>query len=418
MSQIRMCRASSSLSSVIGNVSLVVRDFIVGLFPPSFFKDVYIDTSMTSLFFEKEDIFKHDKPMLVIKPRVSLSDDNIFGRLPDWMSTNYFIFKELNNNYTPVFADTEKQIYVYSVPDRVKLTFEIDIVCSSKMQQINVGHFLKGSVLHKGYFYLYDSYIETEVPKYFIKTIADLLNYDLREPQQKSDFLNYLDSKSQSFITEKIKTSSGNPAYFYIYSTNILSQFEDYPQLDDGEQKEMTMNNFRVSETFSVDFSCPSNFFLETKEVLTPEQMQAEPSLEGLEDSILLNYTMTFIPPKEVDINGKTFGFLRKQGYITDSSTQLDELPLDEFFSEDIKSVIQYNNKYGINNDEVFSINLYKENTLVDPRNVKVLWDTLMLQNWNPSPDTTYHIFLYGDKERINRILYHVREIRGEVYQK
>jgi hypothetical protein len=375
---------------------------------------------MTALSLEKEEFFKKEKPILVIRPKVSLSDDTIYGRLPDWMSTNYFIYKDLGNNYTPVFADMEKEIFVYSVPDRLKLSFEIDIICSTKMQQINIGHFLKGSVLHKGYFYLYDTHIETEVPKYFIKTIANVLNYDLREPQQKSDFLDYLERKSQSFITEKIKASSGNPAYFYIFNTNLLSLFEDYPQLDDGEQKDMTMTNFRVSETFSVDFGCPSNFFLEIKNDLTPEQTQVdnETRLESFEDSILLNYSMSFIPSPEMDFGGKMYSLVRRQGYITDNNVDLDELDLSGFFPEDVKRVIAYNNKYGVSNDEVFKINLYREQSQVNPDNVKVLWDTLVLQNWKPVANTTYQIHLYVDKPRFNRMLQRIHEISGEVYQK
>jgi hypothetical protein len=416
--EIFMCRASSSLSGIIGNVAYIVRDFVEGLFPPSFFKHVYIDTSMMQLAFEKEDVFKYNKPMLIIRPKVSLSDDTIYGRLPDWMSTNYFVFKQLEGNYTPVFADLEKEIYIYSVPDRLKLTFEIEIVASTKMQQINIGHYLKGSVLHRGYFYLNDSYIETEVPTYFIKTLANILNYDLRVPQQKSEFLNYLEKHSQSFVTEKIKASSGNPAYFYIYSTNLLSMFEDYPQLDDGEQKDQTMSNFRITETFTVDFSCPSNFFLETNSVLTPEQMEIdnETRMNLLGDTIALNYTMNFVPDKEIEVNGKKMKFIRKQGYITDNTTTLDELPLDDFFSEDVKDVIAYNNKYKIDNDEVFKINLYRESAEVNPANVNVIWSDLVLQNINPSPETTYHIYLYVDNERYVRTLNRIREIRGEVY--
>jgi hypothetical protein len=417
-SQIFMCRASSSFSSVIGNVSLIVRRFMEGLFPPSFFKYVYIDTSMTSLAFENEDVFKHDKPILVIRPKVSLSDDTIFGRLPDWMSTNYFVFKNLRNNYTPVFVDFDKEIYIYSVPDRIKLTFEIEIICASKMQQINIGQYLKGSVLHKGYFYLGNSYIETEVPKYFIKTLSNYMNVDMTDATQKSNFLNYLDTRSQSFITEKIKTSSGNPAYFYIYNTNILCQFEDYPQLDDGEEKDLTSTNFRITETFTADFSCPSNFFLETK---LPPQPNNPPlpdySLLADENGLLLNYTMKFIPPKELNINNVVFSFLRKQGYITDADPKLDELDLNDFFSPEMKSVIAYNNKYKIDNNEVFKINLYREDTQVDPANINIQWDTLTLQNFNPSPQTTYHIFAYGDRDKINRTTYRLEQINGNVYQ-
>lgn len=412
-----MCRASSGISSVIGNVSYIVRDFIVGLFPTNFFKKVHIDTSMSALEYDKSEYFKTEKPILIIRPRFSLDDNTVFGRLPDWMSTNYFLFKQLQGNYSPVFVDLEKETYIYSVPDRVKITFEIEIIASTRMQQINIAHFWKGAVLHRGYFYLKNSYIETEVPKYFIKTLSSLMDYNMQIPQQKDEFLSYLDKGSQSFITEKVRASSGNPSYFYIYSTNMLCQFEDVPQFDDGEQNNQTYENFRVTNTFTVEFWTPSNFFLETNTVVPPEIKDPSPddlSIDLLGDHVVMNFTFGGSKPAEKLDNGMVY--FRKQGYITDSNTELDELPLDDFLAEDIKDVIAYNLKYGIDNDEIFNIRLFRENKEVDPADVNILWDKLTLQNFNPSPDTTYFIFLYADKERVVRTVYRLHEIRKEVY--
>lgn len=451
--QIYSCRATTVLSGIIGNVSYIVRDFIEGLFPPGFIKHVYIDTSMSSLEIEKETdgIFKYDKPYLIIRPNVSLSDDHIFGRLPDWMTTNYYNFKNLRNNYTPVFADMKNGIYVYSVPDRIKMTFDIEIVASTKMEQLNIAHYLKGSVLHKGYFYLNDAKLETEVPKFFIKTIANIMKYDLTDERQKSDFLNYLETNSQSFVTEKIKASTGNPAYFYLYQTNLLSLFEDYPQIDNGEQKDMTYTNFRITEQFSVDFWCPSNFFLETEKVLTEEDMKLGWDVIDLGEKAMLNYTMKVIPDRTFTLDGKDYEFLKKQGYITDDKyyltitdednkkhgkflyknelaeknddgtykiklNEMDVLDLRGFLHPDVKKVISYNNKYRIDNDKIFKIRIYEEEKLINKENILIDWKTLTLYNINPKPETTYHIFAYVCRADFNRILNRVEQLNGNVY--
>lgn len=451
--QIYSCRATTVLSGIIGNVSYIVRDFIEGLFPPGFIKHVFIDTSMSSLEIEKEKdgVFKYDKPYLIIRPNVSLSDDHIFGRLPDWMTTNYYNFKNLQNNYTPVFADMKNGIYVYSVPDRIKMTFEIELVTSTKMEQLNVAHYLKGSVLHKGYFYLNDAKLETEVPKLFIKTIAKVMNYDLKNEKQKLDFLNYLETNSQSFVTEKIKASSGNPSYFYLYQTNLLSMFEDYPQLDNGEQKDMVYTNFRISEQFTVDFWCPSNFFLETEKILTEEDMKLGWDVIDLGEKALLNYTMKLIPDKTFTLHGKEYEFLKKQGYITDEEYQLnvtekdnkkygkflhekehaeknpdgtykitlkemDVLDLKNVLHPDVRKVINYNNRYRLDNDVIFKFRIYEEEKLINKKDILIDWHNLRLFNINPKADTTYHMFIYVCRADFNRIIHRVEQLSGNIY--
>lgn len=412
---IQMCRASSGVESVIGNACLTVKNFVVGLFPPGFFKHVHVDTRMTQS--EQEDmetVYKRESPILVIRPRFSLDDNHVFGKLPDWMSTNYYMFKELEGNYRPVFYDPEKQVYIYTVPDRFKITFEIEIICSTQIMQLKAGHFLKGSVRHKSYFYIYEETLESEVPKYFVKLLSESMGYDMRVPQQKEEFLKYLDGGSQSFITEKIKASSGRPAYFYAYQTNLLCNFPDNPQLGDGDKKDMVMENFRLTDTLEVEFWIHSNYFLETNTIETPrppDDEDYEDMIGG--DRIVMNFTMNFKYP---DMTDRGFHLLRRQGYITDDS-EIDVVPIVDFMPYEYREVIAYNNKYKLDNNEFFRIRLFREGNEVDPAKISVNWDTLEVSSVKPMPNTTYHIALYGDKEKINRVFYRTKQIRGEIYQ-
>lgn len=412
--EIQMCRASSSISSVIGNTSFIIRNFVTGLFPKGFFKHVHIDTRMTQADQDdQEDVYKREKPILVIRPRFSLDDNHVFGKLPDWMSTNYFLFKQLQDNYSPVFYDEKKQIYIYTVPDRVKITFEIEIICNTRMQQLNAAYYLKGSVLHKSYFYLEEETLECEIPKYFIKVLSEHMGYDMRYPAQKQEFLTYLDTGSQSFITEKVKASSGRPAYFYAYQTNLLCLFPENPQVDDGEQKDMLMENFRITNSLEVEFWVHTNYFLETNTLeVAPPPVDDEDMMDVVGDKVVMNFTMNFnYPSMEED----GLALLRKQGYITDDA-DIDVLPLDEFLPYEYKHVIKYNNKYNISNEDYFTIRVFREHLEVNPDKVTVDWENLTLSSLKPLPNTTYHLVLYGDKDKINKTFYRIKQITGEIY--
>ena len=446
--QIFQCRASSTLSNVVGNATLIVKEFMEGLFPPGYFKSVYIDTTMSSLQMQKnpDEVYKRDKPFLVLRPRVTIDDSHIFGRLPDWTYTTYFNYTNGKDTYVPVFADEQDKIYVYAAPDRIKINYDIEIHCNTKMQQINVAHFLKGSARHKGYFYIYNSVMETEVPKLFIKLISELKGFDLGCPCEHADFINYLESNSQSFVTEKIKASNASPCYFYKYKVNMLSLFEEYPEMDDGEEKEHINTNFRVIERFSVDFTIPANFFLETKRVVNPEYMENNKwEAIDLDDKVLLNYTMKMLPEKSININGKIFSLLSKQAYITDSaedikitddknqryaeklytngvihadkndicyirSNTMDVLDLTGFFNQDNLKVIEYCKKYHQDLNNVFYFKLFENNHIVKQSNIFIDWETYELFNFNVIADGTYHILFYKSNEEYNRILDRIRQ--------
>ena len=407
------CKTSTGIASVIGNVSFLVRDFFRKNFPKDFFKSVYIDTKMSQIDLEKIDVIKKNIPILIIRPRFSLEDESQFQRLPDWVNTNYFIFKNLKGNYLPIFIDEEKEIYVYSSPERIKLSFDIEIITGSRIQQLNTAYFQKGSFLHKGFFYINDCILETEIPKFMIKLIGENQHVNFSNPSERSQFQDYLSSHSQSLVVEKIKTSSGNPTWFYSFNMNLLSLFDGYPSMDDGRDVNMTKEFFKVTSSFVVEFWTPWNYFLEiktTKWNLSELRELFTWTQEDMSDTdIVMNYTIPeFTPPKMKDL--KHFFFSKP--YICDIdvySGTPDVLDFSVILTKEIYDVIQYNNKFGVDNLLYFDIDLYKENLVVGREFYEIDWEKLVIRNNNPEK-TTYGVVFYVDTQLFNKTKYRLEE--------
>lgn len=406
------CRASNGMANIIGNATLVVRDFIKGLFPKDFFKDEFIDTSMVQT--EVKNITKKKTPCLVIRPKFSLNeDDTFFGKLPDWINTNYFIYKNLKDNYLPVLKDDENQIYVYCSGDRIKINFDIEIVTDSKQQQINTAWFLKGSVLHKSPFYINKQRLETEVPKYFTRQIASILKYDLTNQEERINFNNYLNENSYHFITEKIKLSTGNNSHFYLFSANLLSMFNDYPDIDDGESTGMTYDSFKITESFSVDFWCPFNYFLEVGRKFDRLDYKNYNFIDE-QNEISVHYTMRFDLPEKYD----DMDYVKKITYITDDNIKEDVVSIAELFDAIDKKVIQYARDKKVLPKEVFHINLYLDGYMVDTDFVQIDWDNYELKNIRPKINENYTLVVYRSQQRYNRILQLIDNLEGNNYNK
>ena len=419
---IYMCRATTSLSSLIGNVSLIVKDWFVSLFPEDLFKRVFIDTSMSTKEYihDPDNVYnKAGFPYCVIKPRITFSNEDTFmGRLPDWMCCNYYSFRKLDENYVPVFADYDIGTFMYSVPDRIKITFEIDIVCATKMEQINIAQFLKMSTLHKAPFYLFDVKMETTVPKLFIKVLNDITHHDMNDPEQHIEFTDYLETHSQEFITEKFNPATSDPEYYYYYSRRLMMMFQDYPQADDGEMKEHSKTNFRITETLDVEFSFPANFFFETKEVIDPKEYKLGWDINDLGQQVKLVYTMQLIPEKIYKKFDYTFEFYKKQGYITDDVIydNKDIIDMKFMIKKDLHDVAKYCKKYKINIDTVYDLRLFEDHKEVNPEDIDMNWDTLIMTHNNAKANTTYHLFLYINYAEFNRILKRIEQFRGNEY--
>jgi len=413
--EIFKCRTTTGTGNMIGNEALIIRNFIRSLFPKDFFKDEYIDTQMIQKEMDNEIIFKKKKPCLVIRPKVSVDDDTVFGKLPDWINTNYYTYKRLNGNYMPVFKDDDNHIYMYCSGERIKVSYEIEIYLESKLKQLNTAFYLKGSVLHKSYFYIAEQRMEAEVPKYYIKQIANLMNYDLSDPNERSNFNFYLNEHSQNFLEEKIKLASGNYDHFYLFKTNILSLFESNPEIDDGENQGMTTNNFKISETLTTEFWCPMTYFLEIGQkfkILDPRNYSYLENLSNLE--IGLHYTMEFPVPDMW--NG--YEYHNKIMYITDDDPKRDEVDISELFSDIDKRVIHFADHLKINCSEIFHIDLYLDKYKVENESIVIDWNTYTLTNIRPKINDCYTMVVYLNRPVYNRVKKTMDRLSNREYNK
>ena len=408
-------RATSHFATAIGNVSYIVRNFILDQFPDNFFKKVTIDTTLSANDMDKDrdNVYsKEGYPKLIIRPRIVFDENTMFARLPDWIHTTYFKWKNLSGNYKPVFLDVEKDIYLYTCFDRIKINFEIEIVCNTKISQLNIAQYLKSTVLHKGYFYVH-SILEKQVPKAFIETIHDIRHFDNSTEDGHAQFTDYLETGSQHFITEKINPQCGRPDYYFMYGTNLLCLFEDFPQMDDGEQKDQSNTNFRIQDPFIVEFWSPNTFFMEALTDLDPRETELGWDINDLGDKVNLVYTMQMVPEGiyEDPVTKIKYSFYKKQAYVTDDYSanpdiDYDTIELKKFFNHNLKKVIKYCLEFHIDLDELIKFRLYNDRTkLCNPDVIEMDWHTLTMKQHDYRPNEMYHLYVYVNPKEYNQIL-------------
>ena len=417
------CQTTTQFASILGNVCYIMRKFILMGFPEKFIKHVYLDTTQNSNIFDNiKDELKKEKPWLIIRPKYSLSPDTMYSdTLPEWVESATYLFQDLQG-YDPVFLDKKNDIYIYAIPDRIRFTLNLEFVCESLMEQWNLGTYLKGSVKHKRPFYLRDQLIESVLPKKFVQLLASLNNYDLSRTDSVAQFRKYIDANSRKTITEKVSASSGRSNYYYQLQTDLLCNYEDYPDMDDGEEKGQVKNDFKITDMISVEFWGPMNYIMVAESRMwadvnnaLKEQNEKQVSAEG--EGIYFSSTYTHDPAPDKLVNGKER--IIKSVYVIESEEDFvndtDVVEFYDIFPIRYKAVLGYIRKHNLNYSNYFEIHVYGslENQRIDLFQIKVDWKTYKLYNKYPRVGGNYAVIIYADIEKCNKLLRKLNDTMG-----
>lgn len=400
LKSLKSFNVATHISSVIGSATSYLIYFLKKQFPEDFFKDTFVAGSLSSLNQKDEsnDIYKLRKPTLIVKP-VYTGENGIMGELPYWHNNYVYTLKPLRerNQYNRVLYDKENFIFLHSIPNRIKINFEIKIVLPTQMFGYNMLHSIKNLFESNGYFYIDDVKLESEVPKVFINCIANSLDLNLKNFEDQEKFESYLLEHSYNGIEQKRNLSTGNNEYSYKYPVNILVNSTDEPQID-LEKKDFSEEKSTVSFSFSFEFWTNSNFILEMKDIDNTTIPTGEDS-DGtykFELSIPFNWVKNEI--------GK-YHLLYNRKFSCSMNEKIDKLNFKKLISKEIVDVLEYLKKDKKNDpDDVCFINIACNGKLLEKGvDYKVDWDSYDVLMLQPMANTTFSLLFYGDLEVLNK---------------
>lgn len=321
-------------------------------------------------------------------------------QLPNWHRTNLYTFRNPRHRYNPVLENEENGIYLYSIPDRIKLLFDVKIKLPTILFGYDALHYLKQAFLvNNDYVYLNNVNLRTEVPKVFIWYIAEALHLDLYKQDDRDIINEFLLRNSYGGIQELINPASLLPQYSYNYKVNILMNTPDRASFDKNI-KGMVVDNTTISFNFSFEFWTHSNYILRINEKVTQKQYPQD----------LMNEipTMKFNIFPEVHYIKTTLEdekkLIIKKDFITDVNKKIDTIEIYKVLSKELSDVINEckNNKFNLN--KLFKIKVFRNNIEIDNMELNMNWKDLILTINNPLNNTQYTLLIYGDLYNLNLI--------------
>ena len=120
-------RLQIPFSAIVGNVTGIIKWYVVNNFPNNYFKDINIDTALARKK-RTDDIMLNQLPRLDMFVEFDPSDYGIMGGDSRWRKGSNFILKNQKNlNYQNVFYNDQDHYYLYTIPNRTKVTFNFQI---------------------------------------------------------------------------------------------------------------------------------------------------------------------------------------------------------------------------------------------------------------------------------------------------
>ena len=406
-----------ALSYTVGNVVFKTTNMIANMFGKNFFKHIHINTRMAYTEFainsNKEFIHKN-KPLLGINPVVDLINDDIafYGThlMTNKFNMSYDNLEGGNFNFLPFFYDDKIGNYVGYLLNRIRINFDIVMNFNTVMEQINMFGILN-TMWNPGQIFDKKTAIEIQLPRPLLRMISVDSGIPMVENNSSENFLKYLNMHCNKPVTYQMKNSTGEDEFFMYYPLTIEYLPDNY-NMDNVEKIGQTINSAPITFNLRSEFNCIQMFDygIRNKRIVLDKY---DLSIDNKPDSPFMIPIFTADNLfRERNDNGWRFYTTRMYKIDQEPDIKEDKLDLSSLFKNtNVKDIIAYHNRYGIDNHIFFDIQVWGlDKRLKEKRDYEFDFKTLTLITKKLNKKITYRFVIYINDAYINDLVCRVNE--------
>ncbi len=413
--------ASSSASSLFGNVGCGIRELILSKFPPNYFKYTNVSTELAFRNFSRvlgrnslNEIRKRVKPYIVIQPVYQVPEQDSF--LQGINLTKNIDDLEYGISGKELFTVLKDDKYDYNLKfklNRDKIEYEVRIAVESLHQQLDLYKALQNHIVwERSYFH--PMALESVIPKNVIYYISHLCRMDVDEhPEMIPVFLKHMNAVSAGYpITYKMRNASATDEYFMYYMHNVVVTFYDF-NLDSVEKRNMVDDHYELSFRVSAEFNLPGLYIIDGNvdhAYQIKSWIESKPDINSISDADtdyipLFTYSNLWNRyPREkngMQLYGTTI-------FTTDNKNSryhYDNIDIGSVFDLDHTRVINYYASYN-SLDTIMQVYVLKnQHELERGTEFYFDWSAMDVVIINPDNKATYRLIIYIDSARFNEII-------------
>ena len=397
---------TTSVTQVFSSVTNILKMYLLNRFPKGFFHNIWLETANAGVkptSDKDETAVKIVYPVMSISPKYDLGD-LFMGDLSRWHNINDILYANPYEEYNTIINDMENKVRLMTVPDRIKVMYDVKMNFDSTIQQVEALHFYKKCFMGQ-YFYLNDVPLEVDIPTYIISFIAHANGYKLDTPENRTAFTEFLNKYSYGMILNRINRATGKRVFSYKFHANLLFSVPDKPSIDGVERNELVNGSSTISNQIGIELWIPGYFLLQIDKSKLPVKADVSNIIDLVDTKNSI--TMTFDVKMDLDkmVNGKLFN--QRVRYSTEPNVTVDTTDLKEYVNKDIIDLVEYlREKPEVDISDYIECILYCDNT-------KLSYDTDYTVNWYKYelvtkylfPNSMYSLFIYIDQKKLNEAL-------------
>lgn len=410
------CMAQTSLAHTYGNVTCFITEYIKGLFPENYFKTIHISSTIAYRQFNifqntNKEFLRKSKPMLIIRPRVELNDQDTF--LYNTLMTTRMMDNYMETSFTnlqPFLDDKVKGNQIKFLLNRLKMLFDVTIVTETQIEQLNQAHFFKNRVRQDKPFFL-KTCLESFIPRELFELMAKDIGIDMYDENGSvKGFLDYVNSVSMYPISYKMKNSTGNDEFFRFYPVNIDTTIQGL-SIDDGNKKGMIADTHTISFTVSTEFNASGLYYYFAAH---PENIDT--FVMGMHDGdpnrLIPLFTINNLYSERI---ADGWNIYTSPMYMVDPYESPDIMDISSLFNNSMMRCIQYHKENGIPLSTCLQTVVMKDNTILRINtDYEIDFDNFKLITKRTHPSSTYRLIIFVNTFYINSLIKDLFDLEEE----
>jgi len=398
--EVKLVQSVASASTLISSLTGEIREYITSKFPRNFFKSVYIDTAESIQAQNRNmkyntTLNKLQLPNMAVSPSISL-DDPVGGmeKSMHLSSPNLYLRREMRQNYKKLIIDPNQKFSMYFTSDYITINFGFRITVNKFVQNMDLAYYIKSRFQVGMFQYLNDRYLNTEIPKTFIKIIAEILGLDVNNTDQMDELRLYLISTGtqEDIIIKKVNALTGKDCFFVNEKNNFLTLVTDLDAPSSIIRESMSEGEYTINFRVQVSAWLPNAFIMSINadkfSNLTPELVNESISgvtIEQDDGFFTISVPSLFINRKEaINFETSTGDSVIGQEvfhsvFTFEVGNPVLEINLWDYLKDDLATVHAYMVSKNFDIRDLINVKLFSKNGLIDGTVVNIDYETLVL---------------------------------------
>lgn len=394
------CQSGTDMAHTVGNVTAIMLQFVLDLFPQDVFKTALPSTKIAhrQLRHTPKAIQQQPYPICIVNPRISLSglDHRLAaGSIATtlWSTTSN---RFQNRSEMPkLFFDKRNGIEWRGKLNRVIMYFDFVLSFHSAMEQIRWASYLINKIPTNGGYFDIDTALELAIPDGFLEETARYAKIPVRDADgDVSKFVDYLNMNSMFPISYRFSSGRHKDAFYAYYMTPLLCRMHD-----------LTYSN--VSRSGQTETDCPITFTIEC-EFNTIGMFDLAVPNPGPFRNVTPVQGAISIPIFSDVFNEKDFPLLYGWKILSRPIVQMDwgetEVSIQSCLGKTLNEIIDYHLKHRLKPELFINVHLRENRTLIQD-GYYVDWNRRMLVFQNVNYTHTYRLLITINQLYINQFL-------------